>query len=168
MSAPVTWLPAHDAALKHHIEVEHLSALQASVELNRSFRTAYSRNAVIGRAKRTGIRLAGGRGGRRGPKGGPSQKRPRAKAVTPTQRPDVALRKAASGPKLGPVSFQPRPDPRPGQVPLLELAADGCKWPSGEGAAVLFCNEPQLNGHPYCADHCCLAYRQPEPRRQRQ
>jgi len=157
------WLPEHHEALKQHIEMG-MSALRAAIALNDSFGTAYSRNAVISKAARAGIRLTGGHGGRRGPKGGPSQRKVRAKAVTTAQRPDVAIRKAVSGLKLVLTPFVPRPDPRPGAVALLDLAPDGCRWPSGEGP-YLFCNEPREFGVSYCGPHCCLAYRAPEQRR---
>lgn len=147
------WQHIHILALRRHIEFNGFSASQAAGALNEEFRTAYSRNAVISKIKREGIRMSPGNGGGRlGPKGGPSQRKPRVK-TGPAPR-----RKAASAPKAPAVPFTPRPDPRPGQVPLLELAADGCKWPSGDPA--LFCNEAQHPGFPYCADHCCLAYRE--------
>ena len=44
----------------------------------------------------------------------------------------------------------------PTAVPLLEVT--GCRWPYGEGAAMLFCDAEQERGHPYCGRHCAAAY----------
>ena len=142
------WLPEHDAALTARIITRGISYREAATEINDRFGTDFTRNAAIGRGKRIGLCT---------PKRKPAPKPLRAKSKT-VQRRDIARRKAASAPKAPAVPFMPRPDPRPGQVSLLELAADGCKWPSGDPA--LFCNEPQHPGFRYCADHCCLAYRE--------
>ena len=154
---PATWTTALS-----DIIAKGCSANLAAAELSAQFNRRFTRSAVIGKAKRAGIKLSAGHGGRRGPKGGPSQRKVRPRAAS-APRPDMAARKSAGAPKLATVPFQPRPDPRPGAVPLLELAPDGCRWPSGEGP-YLFCNEPQLAGEVYCAEHCCLAYRVQEPR----
>ena len=145
------WKPEWIDRLKGHLAAS-LSAKAAAIELNGEFGTRFTRCSVIGRARRSGFALiSGSKGGIKSTK----VKRPR------------LPRKAASRPKPVTAPFVPRPDPRPGQVPLLELVPDGCRWPSGEGAAMLFCNEPQEPGQVYCSEHCCLAYRLPEPRRQR-
>jgi len=159
------WRPEHDDALQSYFKAG-LSASMAAEAIKTEFGIEKTRSAVIGRAKRKKIHMAPGHGGRTGPKGGPSQRKPRQRAIS-AQRPDTAIRKAASAPKLATVAFKPRPDPRPGAVPLLDLAPDGCKWPSGEGP-YLFCNEPRFEARPYCAAHVYLAYSTPEPRRQRQ
>jgi GcrA cell cycle regulator len=123
--------------------------------INKTFGTNFSRNATIGRGSRLGlvcikkIKF-------------PKPKTAKPKRIRP-QRPDVPHSK----PRTEPKPFVPRPDPRPGLVPLLELAVDGCRWPSGEGPFV-FCNSPQYESLPYCGAHAGLAYRVPEPRRNRQ
>jgi GcrA cell cycle regulator len=161
------WLPDHDAALRKHLRAA-MTPRAAAAALNREFRTSYTRNSVISRARRIHVPLVSRAVQHHGGHSVSTDSAPKPKkAVTPAQRPDIAIRKAARGPKAPAVPFLPRPDPRPGQVPLLELAADGCRWPSGEGP-YLFCNEPQLDGAPYCGPHCSLAYRAPEPRRTRQ
>ena len=152
------WLPEYDNALRAHFEAG-LSAAMAAAQINATFGLRKSRSAVIGRAQRQKMHMSPGKGGRQGPKGGPSQRKPRPRAAS-SQRPDTAIRKAASAPKLGSVSFVPRPDPRPGAVPLLDLAPDGCRWPSGDHApTMLFCNEPKIEGLSYCGPHCQIAYR---------
>ena len=165
------WRPEHDNALKAHLDAG-LSAMQAATELVAQFGIHRSRNSVIGRARRKSIPLKASqtvlnaRAGKKSlrPKNlvvilgtPPKFKRGRKPNATPPQRPDVAIRKAASAPKLGSVSFVPRPDPRPGAVPLLELVPDGCRWPSGDGAAVLFCNDARISGKSYCQIHHDMA-----------
>jgi len=178
--ASVQWKPEWDEALKQHFAAG-LSGSVTATKLNAEFSTAFTRSAVGGRAKRLKVprkasqSVLNARAGKKSllPKtsailGAPPKfKRGRKPNTTPPQRPDIGIRKAASAPKLGTVAFKPRPDPRPGAVPLLDLAPDGCKWPSGEGP-YLFCNEPRFEARPYCAAHVCLAYSAPEPRRQRQ
>ena len=152
------WLPEHDAELRANFNAGlPLSYAEVAEVINGKFGTGFTRNAAVGRGHRLGLTTSRPKCV---PKSGPKR------ATTPAQRPDIARRKAASGSKDVPASFTPRPDPRPGLVPLLELAPDGCKWPSGDGP-FLFCNEPVLAGEPYCGPHCCLAYRVPEPRRTR-
>lgn len=157
------WLAVWTDALNDLI-AKGRSANMAASELSARFHRRFTRSAVIGKAKRAGIKLKGGHGGRKGPKGGPSQRKTRPRATTPAQRPDIAIRKACTGPKLGTVTYTPRPDPRPGQVPLLDLVADGCRWPSGEGP-YLFCNEPQMAGHSYCSAHHDMSTNHPHPYR---
>jgi hypothetical protein len=155
------WLPEHDNALRRHLE-NGMSLRDVAAALNAEFHLGKSKNATLGRAWRLGAKSIHPRGKQNATK----PKSPRKPRTTPAQRPDIAARKAASGPKLVPASFVPRPDPRPGHVPLLDLVPDGCKWPSGDGP-FLFCNEPRWPDSPYCGDHHGLAYRAPEPRRQR-
>jgi GcrA cell cycle regulator len=52
-----------------------------------------------------------------------------------------------------------------GMIPLVELSANGCKFPSGEGAEIVFCGKPQVGEFPYCAAHARIVYRPVEPRR---
>jgi len=151
MSTPIAWTPDHDAVLRdNHEKGLPLSYAQVAAAINDKFGTVFSRNAAIGRAKRIGLCCLRIKGAvRRGPK----------RASTPAQRPDIARRKALSGLKPVQSPFTPRPDPAPGLVPLLDLASHGCRWPTGDRVPYLFCNEPQMDNEPYCADHCCLAYR---------
>jgi len=43
-------------------------------------------------------------------------------------------------------------------VTLLSLSSAHCRWPLGEGRAVLFCGEPRAGGSPYCTCHYKRAY----------
>jgi GcrA cell cycle regulator len=48
--------------------------------------------------------------------------------------------------------------PGVGRIALLDLQPHHCRFPLGEGSALLFCGEPKVDGLPYCAGHCRLAY----------
>jgi GcrA cell cycle regulator len=52
--------------------------------------------------------------------------------------------------------------PLPGFVnpkPLIELKENDCRWPGpGPVEQRQFCAAPVLNGYPYCAGHCRIAY----------
>jgi GcrA cell cycle regulator len=44
-------------------------------------------------------------------------------------------------------------------VRLIELESHHCRWPGdGCGPDLLCCGEPKLDGYPYCAPHCRIAY----------
>jgi GcrA cell cycle regulator len=44
-------------------------------------------------------------------------------------------------------------------VRLIELETHHCRWPGdGCGPDLLCCGEPKLDGYPYCAPHCRIAY----------
>ena len=159
--ASVHWKPEWDEALSAHLAAG-LSATQAAGEVNSEFGTSFSRCAVIGRAKRSGIPLRAGKGGRIGPKGGPSQRKPRVRALT-KQRPDVAMRKAAAGPKLSTQPAQLRCDPlKAGTFHVTELEEGMCRWPTGD-REILFCGLNQLEDMPYCGPHCRIAFQPPRP-----
>lgn len=54
------------------------------------------------------------------------------------------------------------------RAPLLELADDGCKFECGgqeDVSAFLFCNQPAVDGLPYCRAHCRRAYFMPKPKK---
>ena len=52
-------------------------------------------------------------------------------------------------------------------IQVRDLADDNCHWPKGDPkeADFEFCGRAAFQGLPYCARHCALAYRLPEPRR---
>jgi hypothetical protein len=50
--------------------------------------------------------------------------------------------------------------------PLMSLEQHDCRFPvSGDGAAMLFCRDPQFEKFPYCLAHCRMAYRMDEQRK---
>jgi GcrA cell cycle regulator len=165
--ASVQWKPEWIEVLRGHLAAG-LSATEAAGEINSEFDTRFSRCAIIGKAKREKIPLRAGKGGRIGPKGGPSQRKPRIRASTKQQRPDIAIRKSA---KRKPTDFSPynlraqhatllRCDPvNAGTLHLLELETGMCRYPTGEGADMKFCGRWQVDGKPYCPEHCEISYR---------
>lgn len=44
---------------------------------------------------------------------------------------------------------------------LLDLEADDCRFPDGDGPAFLFCGQPAAPGSSYCAHHHAICYAQP-------
>ncbi len=158
------WLTIWIDALRKHIEVGELSAAEAAGELNCEFRTAFTRNAVIGQCKRSQIKMAGGKGGRKGPKGGPSTAKKRVKTGRPiTVKADPPPQKLPE-----PAPYVPAIDTTVSRrVSLLELTDFTCRWPIGmpNAAGFCFCGNPPLEGVPYCIGHSRLAFRAPEPRR---
>jgi GcrA cell cycle regulator len=63
---------------------------------------------------------------------------------------------------------RPEPGPMPDLPPetairpmaLVQLKVDSCRWPcTGEGLSVVFCGNTAVDGCPYCARHCRVAYR---------
>jgi GcrA cell cycle regulator len=134
-----------------------------------------SRNAVIGKANRIGIKLNGGARGK------PRASRGRAKwamvrdyepgadipssAVDPTRDPGVkrgAERRAAAW-IFGEAEIGEMPRVRFDEIP--ELA---CRWPLGDPRTgeFAYCGLMPAKGHSYCAGHCRMAYRPPNAARQ--
>src|SRR3954463_14214296 len=59
---PTDWAPEHSGALRDLL-AQRLSFSEAAAVINKRFNTAYSRNAVIGRARRLGLAGADRPGG---------------------------------------------------------------------------------------------------------
>ena len=155
------WPAAHLKALKKHLDAG-LSATLATAALNYELKTNYSRNAIIGKAQRSGLALRGSRWP------APSEKPPLSlPSPTPIvgkhpKRPDT--RRAAIENAIRKIEPPRVVEVNPQNLPLLELAPNGCRWPS-DAPPFVFCNCPQVAGLPYCEPHSRLAYRAPEPRR---
>jgi hypothetical protein len=151
------WTPEHDAELRANIEAGlPLSYAEMASVLNEKFGTNYTRNSTIGRAHRLGLAMARPK---KVPKTGPKR------ATTPAQRPDVAIRKAAR-PSKPPGPFIPRTvDVHTENVTLLDLAHDGCRWPTSETTVHLFCNAACVKDRPYCGSHLRLSIGEPTARR---
>ena len=101
-----------------------------------------SRNAVIGKAHRLGLRAR------------PSPVKPEpARPATPAPAP---VKKA-------------KPAPKPTRVSLLDLNERICKWPIGHPGDedFHFCGRPVNPGTPYCPEHCAQAYQAQLPRKDR-
>ena len=137
---------------------------------------AASRNAVIGKANRIGVRLNGD--GRASVPEGASARAYRA--------PSAALRhsKPVPGKQNFALSRDPRiiPGSQPGEgrkaawtfaeaevgemrrVRLEEIRGLACRWPLGDPRSgnFAYCGLKPVEGYSYCAGHCRMAYRRPE------
>lgn len=120
----VKWTPEHDAMVRELRNIGY-SGSQISAALNLEFKTAYSRNAVIGRMNRLGLceKMV------KAPKPEP---RPRAPRIAAVKRP---------------VHFG-----APLHLSLIELEPDQCRWPYGDGPFT-FCGCTVLTDSSYCPMH---------------
>ena len=123
---------------------------------------AASRNAVIGKANRIGIKLNGGGRAARpaaGTAGADRKQMPAAAHPKPAFRNWMAAGTAAAAEVAAPrrISFED----------MREIA---CRWPLGDprSADLVYCGLERIEGHSYCAGHCRLAYRPPKPTSARQ
>lgn len=138
------------------------TASQIAAELGR-MGFSFSRNAVIGKARRIGLPN----------KRDMSPRTPR--AVAPRRESTRKFHKPAppkpvsDAPATSPVQFVPRVvDTSPRMIPFAELNDGLCKYEcSGQGdpTRFAFCGQPS-NGTPYCSAHARLCYT-PAPTRRR-
>jgi GcrA cell cycle regulator len=158
----VSWAPEQSEALRKYVAAG-MSFSEAARALNAEFGTAFTRNAIIGRAKRMKIAVPGRPGGSRQPKL-PKPKQAIAAAVATdgsraTLAPATPPTQRAEPVKLRCVGIRPR------LVPFDELGTNDCRYPYGgdkEGEAIAFCGHPRFQGSSYCAPHFHLT-RGPRP-----
>jgi GcrA cell cycle regulator len=119
---------------------------------------AESRNAVIGKANRIGVRL-NGFGGRTSltgrPAGSSPAAAPRARAPAPPP-PDRRAAWTLAQAEIGEMR----------RVGFEELCGLACRWPLGDprNEDFSYCGLTPAEGQPYCAGHCRMAYRPPKLR----
>jgi GcrA cell cycle regulator len=151
-----SWAPQHCDALKELVAAG-LSFSEAAGAINEKFGTAYTRSAVIGRAKRMKlvIRARPARVPKFAP-ARPSQVAPRTRqggipaAAEGAPKGASPATRRAEPPKLRCVGVQPR------LVTFAELADGDCRYPYGgdrDGEAINFCGHPRFRGTSYCAPH---------------
>ncbi len=128
---------------------------------------AASRNAVIGKANRIGIKLNGG--GRASAPGGTPVGAYRAPLAIPHPKPVPS--KQNSAPAL---SREPErkaawtlAEAEVGEmrrVRFEEIREFACRWPLGDPRSgdFAYCGLTPAKGHSYCAGHCRMAYRPPK------
>ncbi len=151
----VQWTTEQAGMLADLINGGVTSFNQAAGCINAKFGTRFTRCAVGGKAKRMGLCQ---------PRKVKLPKPSRKPRTTPDQRPDIAQRKAAAGPKIAAAPVELRCDPiPPGTLHLLDLGPGMCRYPTGEGADMRFCGRWKVEGS-YCAAHAALCLRSPEPR----
>jgi GcrA cell cycle regulator len=133
-----------------------------------------SRNAVIGKASRIGIKLNGG-GGRATSGSAPARAgRPQwATAGYPRPNPeDKGPQVAARG--LSPVEgrgaawvFSEAEIGEMRRLRFEDIREAACRWPLGDprSGEFAYCGLTRAKGQSYCAGHCRMAYRPPQGRR---
>lgn len=141
-----------------------------------------SRNAVIGKANRIGIKLSGG--GRASAPGGTAARAYRAQWAMPRAQPGAVKQGPAVAPARSPGTI---PGSRPGggegrqaawilaesevgemrRVRFEDIREFACRWPLGDprSGEFAYCGLKPVEGHSYCAGHCRMAYRPPDARR---
>ena len=145
------WAREHSDALREYFG-HGMSFSEIAEAINARFNTAYSRSAVLGRAKRTGLARADRPADRSRRRPGarlpdPPQRRERHAPAWPWPTPGIEPMKPV---KLRCVEIEPR------HVSLLALEPDDCRYPYGgdeEGEAITFCAHPRRQGSSYCKAH---------------
>ena len=154
---PGHWSSEHSDALLDYF-FKGLSYAEIGRQINARFGTAYTRNAVVGRAKRLGLAL--GMPERMiSPSivpslpGGSAQLTPPHAAPSGLNLPPPSALKPANPVRLRCVGVQPR------LITLDELERGDCRYPYGgdkEGEEISFCGHPRQPGSSYCAPHAHL------------
>jgi GcrA cell cycle regulator len=135
-----------------------------------------SRNAVIGKASRIGIKLNGG--GRAALSSKTRAGAHRAQwAVVAHVQPGAGKPSSAAGlspdPRTGPIeqreaawAFGEAEVGEMRRVRFDEIRESACRWPLGDprSGEFAYCGLKPVDGHSYCAGHCRMAYRPPQAR----
>jgi GcrA cell cycle regulator len=146
-----SWTPEHSDALREYVATG-LSFSRAADALNAKFGTAYTRNAVLGRAKRMKLVVPAR------PARGPKVRQP-IRAKVPRK-----AREGHSGAPGTTALAVERPEPpklrcvgvSPRLVALVDLEPGECRYPYGgdrDDEAITFCGHPCLRNSVYCAPH---------------
>jgi GcrA cell cycle regulator len=128
-----------------------------------------SRNAVIGKASRIGIKLNGGGCGTGAGKARGSALRARWTASSRAQPGGTAL---ARSPHVSPLEGRPAwmlREVEIGEMRRLrfeDIRESACRWPLGDPRSgdFAYCGLTPVEGQSYCAGHCRMAYRPPQAR----
>jgi GcrA cell cycle regulator len=152
---PTYWASEHSDALREFIALG-LSWSEAGAAINRKFETAYTRNAVLGRARRMGLmaprppELSPGATPTLNRLGGVRPPEPRLPWL---HRPMPVFERTETAP-LRCVEIEPR------HLSLVDLERGDCHYPYGgdeEGEAITFCGHPRRPGSSYCTPHFYLS-----------
>ncbi len=163
---------AIDDLKKLALEGKSASAIAAALGVG-------SRNAVIGKASRMGVKLSGG--GPRSSRGKAPARAPRPLwASAPYTQPHTQPGVANHGSDVALVG-DPRVRPGEGRpawslgeaeigemrrVCFEDIRDFACRWPLGDprSGEFAYCGLTPAKGQPYCAGHCRMAYRSPQAR----
>jgi GcrA cell cycle regulator len=118
-----------------------------------------TRNAVIGRLHRMGIRTA--HAGGRPTNGSKNPGKKRSHKSKPPQTP-AAREEIKAAAEIADCNI-----PLEQRRKFMELRAGECKWPVGDPKHpnFFFCGGPRKKGFPYCAVHCHMAFNVTPPLR---
>jgi GcrA cell cycle regulator len=151
---PTDWAPEHSGALRDFLGLG-LSCSEAAAAINARFKTAYSRSAALGRARRMGLagldRLRPPPHLTPLPPGGPHEVRAAEPRSSGFHWPKPVFGGAV---KLRCVGINPR------HLSLTELEHGDCRFPYGgdeDGEAITFCGRPRRPDSSYCAPHFHLS-----------
>jgi GcrA cell cycle regulator len=155
---PGHWRSEHSDALRDYL-LKGMSYAEIGTRINARFGTAYTRNAVVGRAKRLGLVAPV-------PETSPSivpslptetcLASPRPSPFPLLNLPPNSALKPAAQVTLRCVGIKPR------LVSLVELEPADCRYPFGgdkEGEEIAFCGHPCQPGSSYCTPHAGLTRR---------
>jgi GcrA cell cycle regulator len=152
---PTNWAPEHSDALREYL-AHRLSFLEVARAINQKFKTAYSRNAVLGRAKRMG--LAGQKKLELPARATPSLnglgESRSVQPITPRFLWPLPAIERTETPRLRCVEIEPR------HLSVVDLDRADCRYPYGgdeEGEAITFCGHPCQPGSSYCTPHFHLS-----------
>ncbi|MBR1214033.1 GcrA family cell cycle regulator [Bradyrhizobium sp. JYMT SZCCT0180] len=152
---PTDWAPEHSGALRELFALR-LSFARIAAAINRKFNTAYSRNAVLSRARRMG--LAWNDRTESSPCGQPRLSRPSeihlVKSTSPRFPWPMPPFRGTKPVRLRCVETEPL------HLSLIELERGNCRYPYGgdeEGEAITFCGHPGRPGSSYCTPHFHLS-----------
>jgi GcrA cell cycle regulator len=148
------WASEHSEALREYL-AKSMSFSEIAKAINVRFKTAYSRNAAISRAKRMGL------GGDRPqvslkhwPKAAPKAQQPWLHKPGERRLPEfmrrVPIFERTETARLRCVETDPR------HLSLIDLEPGDCRYPYGgdeEGEAITFCGHPRHQGSSYCVPH---------------
>ncbi|WP_439398112.1 GcrA family cell cycle regulator [Bradyrhizobium sp. PMVTL-01] len=154
---PGRWPSEHSDALRDYF-LKGMSYAEIGRQINARYGTAYTRNAVVGRAKRLGLVVPEWITSPSivPPLPGEALASPRRSALPNLNRPPKSAMKPAARAKLRCVGVQPR------LIELVELEAADCRYPYGgdkDGEEITFCGHPRQPGSSYCAPHARLTRR---------
>jgi GcrA cell cycle regulator len=149
------WAPAHSKALCECF-TKGMSFSAIARAINAEFKTSYTRNAVLGRAKRMGLEVAG-----------QSQDGTKPLSIAETPRLLRIRERNKSRPWRLPPIFEATEtaplrcaDVVPRHLSLMGLERSDCRYPYGgdaDGEAITFCGHPRRRGSSYCAMHFKLS-----------
>jgi GcrA cell cycle regulator len=150
----INWPPEHSDALREYF-AKGMSYSEIAGAINAKFKTAYSRNAALGRAKRMGLEgPEPASDSRHGPK--PAAKAPLCRRREHRRHefmlPMPVFERTETAP-LRCVEILPR------HLSLVELEPGDCRYPYGgdaDGEAITFCGHRRRVGSSYCAPHLNL------------